>query len=77
MYQLLPEEQDMTPQVSPHKSFQSRIFKRLRSSEKFTVYQDAFRAATGLPLRLVESDTEKWCLDDLSINRSPFCEKLN
>lgn len=41
------------------------------------MYQDAFRAATGLPLRLVESDTEKWCLDDQSINRSPFCEKLN
>ncbi len=77
MNQLMPEEQDMTPQVSPHKSFQSTIFKRLRSSEKFTVYQDAFRAATGLPLRLVESDTEKWCLDDLSVNRSPFCEKIN
>jgi AraC-like DNA-binding protein len=49
----------------------------LLSSERFTIYQDAFRAATGLPLRLVASDTEKWCLDDQSINRSPFCEKLN
>jgi len=64
-------------QILPHKTFQSAIFERLLSSERFTVYQDAFRAATGLPLRLVESDTEKWCLDDQSINRSPFCEKLN
>ena len=41
------------------------------------MYQDAFRTATGLPLRLVSSDPEGWCLDDQRINRSPFCEELN
>lgn len=41
------------------------------------MYQDAFRTATGLPLRLVSSDPEGWCLDDQSTNRSPFCEELN
>ena len=70
-------QQTTLSQIPPHKSFQNTIFERLLSSERFTIYQDAFRAATGLPLRLVESDTEKWCLDDQSINRSPFCEKLN
>ncbi len=70
-------QQTTLSQIPPHKSFQNRIFERLLTSERFTIYQDAFRAATGLPLRLVESDTEKWCLDDQSINRSPFCEKLN
>lgn len=41
------------------------------------MYQEAFRIATGLPLRLVSSDPEVWCLDEQSINRSPFCEALN
>ncbi len=41
------------------------------------MYQDAFRTATGLPLRLVSSDPDAWCLDDQRINRSPFCEALN
>ena len=77
MVPVMSAQQDTLSQIPPHKSFQSSIFERLRLSERFTMYQDAFRAATGLPLRLVESDTEKWCLDDQSINRSPFCEKLN
>jgi AraC-like DNA-binding protein len=41
------------------------------------MYQDAFRTATGLPLRLVSADPDGWCLDDQKINRSPFCEALN
>ena len=73
----MPTKENSPPPIHSHKSFQQTIFERLLSSERFTVYQNAFRAATGLPLRLVESDTEKWCLDDHSINRSPFCEKLN
>lgn len=40
-------------------------------------YQQAFRTATGLPLRLVGADPDQWCLDEQSVNRSPFCEKLN
>jgi AraC-like DNA-binding protein/ligand-binding sensor protein len=77
MFLPMSAQQTTLSQIPPHKSFQNTIFERLLSSERFTIYQDAFRAATGLPLRLVESDTEKWCLDDQSINRSPFCEKLN
>jgi AraC-like DNA-binding protein/ligand-binding sensor protein len=73
----MPTTENTPPPTHSHKSFQQTIFQRLLSSERFTIYQNAFRAATGLPLRLVESDTEKWCLDDHSINRSPFCEKLN
>jgi AraC-like DNA-binding protein/ligand-binding sensor protein len=73
----MPTQETTPQQILSHKSFQHSIFERLQSSERYTVYQNAFRAATGLPLRLVASDTEKWCLDDQSINRSPFCEKLN
>jgi AraC-like DNA-binding protein/ligand-binding sensor protein len=41
------------------------------------MYQEAFRTATGLPLRLVAADPDAWCLDDQKVNRSPFCEALN
>jgi AraC-like DNA-binding protein/ligand-binding sensor protein len=53
------------------------LFERLRHSELFETYQDAFRSATGLPLRLVGANVAEWCLDDASKNRSPFCETLN
>jgi len=61
----------------PQQSFEANLFERLAKSDRFKIYQDAFRTATGLPLRLVSSDPDHWCLDDQSINRSPFCEKLN
>lgn len=77
MQMAMSNEVSASQQLPPHKSFEHAIYERLLHSERFTIYQDAFRAATGLPLRLVTSDTEKWCLDDQSINRSPFCEKLN
>jgi len=41
------------------------------------MYQEAYRTATGLPLRLVSADPDGWFLDDQRINRSPFCEALN
>jgi len=66
--------QDMTQDEHP---FERTLFERLRGSELFVTYQNAFRSATGLPLRLVDNDTGSWCLDDESVNRSPFCEKLN
>jgi AraC-like DNA-binding protein/ligand-binding sensor protein len=69
-------ETSLHPKES-HKIFQNSLFERLANSERFLVYQDAFRAATGLPLRLVAADTDRWCLDDQNINRSPFCEMLN
>lgn len=58
-------------------SFEATLFDRLARSDRFRIYQDAFRTATGLPLRLVSADPDNWCLDDQSINRSPFCETLN
>lgn len=59
------------------KQFETTLHERLKQSDLFRVYQDAFRTATGLPLRLVGADPEEWCLDDQSVNRSPFCEVLN
>ncbi|MCP5531585.1 MAG: PocR ligand-binding domain-containing protein [Akkermansiaceae bacterium] len=67
----------MSAATSPHREFETSLLERLANSERFRVYQDAFRTATGLPLRLVPSDPDAWCLDDQKINRSPFCEALN
>ncbi|MFT4177504.1 MAG: helix-turn-helix domain-containing protein [Luteolibacter sp.] len=53
------------------------LYEKLRHSELFATYQDAFRAATGLPLRLVGPNLESWCMDEESKNRSSFCEVLN
>ncbi len=60
-----------------NKPFEATLHERLKQSDLFRVYQDAFRTATGLPLRLVGAEPEEWCLDDQSVNRSPFCEILN
>ena len=59
------------------KSFENTLLNRILQSDRYKSYQDAFRVTTGLPLRLVSSDPDHWCLDDQSINRSPFCEALN
>lgn len=60
-----------------NKQFEATLHERLRQSDLFRVYQDAFRTATGLPLRLVGAAPDDWCLDDQAVNRSPFCEALN
>lgn len=52
-------------------------FEKLRQSGLFETYQNAFRSATGLPLRLVGANIDEWCLDDARENRSLFCESLN
>jgi AraC-like DNA-binding protein/ligand-binding sensor protein len=57
-------------------SYEERIYNRLTESELYRTYQDAFRNATGLPLRLVGVD-EQWCLPEHRENQSSFCEKLN
>lgn len=61
----------------PQKEFENTLLKRIATSERYKTYQDAFRTATGLPLRLVDADPDGWCLDDQEVNRSPFCEALN
>jgi AraC-like DNA-binding protein/ligand-binding sensor protein len=63
--------------VQPHQEFENSLLKRIALSERFKLYQEAFRTATGLPLRIVSSDPDGWCLDDEGMNRSPFCEELN
>lgn len=63
--------------ILPHQEFETSLLHRIISSDRFKMYQEAFRTATGLPLRLVSADPEGWCLDDQKINRSPFCEALN
>jgi AraC-like DNA-binding protein/ligand-binding sensor protein len=67
----------MLSSVAHHQRFENSLMERISHSERFTIYQDAFRHATGLPLRLVPADPETWCLDDQRVNRSPFCEELN
>lgn len=63
--------------MPPQNDFIRRIFERLLRSERFERYARAFRSATGLPLRMVSSDPDHWCLDDANENRSPFCERIN
>jgi AraC-like DNA-binding protein/ligand-binding sensor protein len=63
--------------TQPQQEFGQSLLQRIAASERFKMYQDAFRNATGLPLRLVSSDPDAWCLDDQRVNRSPFCEALN
>ncbi|MDA7892509.1 helix-turn-helix domain-containing protein [Akkermansiaceae bacterium] len=57
-------------------NFERVVFERLRASEEFTSYENAFRLATGLPLRFMRMD-EEWCLLEHSENQSPFCEIIN
>lgn len=59
------------------KAFEANLHQRLKASDVFRNYQQAFRTATGLPLRLVGANPDDWCLDEQSVNRSPFCETLN
>lgn len=65
------------PALLPHQEFGSALLQRIATSDRFKMYQEAFRTATGLPLRIVSSDPDGWCLDDQKVNRSPFCEALN
>ncbi len=67
----------MPATLQPHQEFENSLLQRISSSDRFKLYQDAFRTATGLPLRLVNADPNSWQLDEQNINRSPFCEALN
>lgn len=53
------------------------IFERLLESASFNEYQMAFRSATGLPMRLVEANPNKWDMSKRRDNQSQFCETLN
>lgn len=62
--------------AAPLPNFEKVVFDRLRASGEFSSYHDAFRLATGLPLRFMRMD-EEWCLTEHSENQSPFCEIIN
>lgn len=53
------------------------IYERLLESKSFGDYQAAFRSATGLPMRLVEANPNKWDMSKRRDNQSAFCETLN
>ncbi|MEI6175800.1 MAG: helix-turn-helix domain-containing protein [Verrucomicrobiota bacterium] len=63
--------------ILPHQEFGTSLLQRIANSDRYKMYQEAFRTATGLPLRIVSADPDGWCLDDQKINRSPFCEAIN
>ena len=58
-------------------TFNDVLFGKLLQSELLTTYQEAFRCATGLPLKLVKPDAlpREVCSDFGNV--SPFCTKLN
>lgn len=57
--------------------FLQSLFDKLLHCELFTTYQNAFRCATGLPLRLIRPDAGIEFLCEQKENGSPFCEQLN
>ena len=57
-------------------NFEKVVFQRLKASDEFVAYENAFRLATGLPLRFMRMD-EEWCLTEHHENQSPFCEIIN
>jgi len=57
--------------------FNQALYDKVLGSELFTTYQNAFRCATGLPLRFLRVDTGIEYLCQQTENGSVFCEKLN
>ncbi|MGC4014129.1 MAG: helix-turn-helix domain-containing protein [Luteolibacter sp.] len=53
------------------------LHERLKHSDHYRKFKEAFRKATGLPLRIVGPDSKGWCMEEDPTNRSPFCEALN
>ncbi len=62
--------------ISTLPNFEKLVFTKLAKSEEFQRYEDAFRKATGLPLRFLRMD-EEWCLNKHNENQSHFCEIIN
>ncbi|WP_411827039.1 helix-turn-helix domain-containing protein [Luteolibacter sp. AS25] len=62
---------------SDTQQFQSTLFERVLRSELLKTYQDAFRCATGLPLRFIDSAKGIDHLSEKTENGSPFCRELN
>lgn len=67
----------ITTPSQPQQEFENSLLQRIANSDRYKMYQEAFRIATGLPMRLVSANPDAWTLDDQHINRSPFCEAIN
>lgn len=57
--------------------FKHALYDKVLCSELFVTYQNAFRCATGLPLRLIRDDSGIDFLCEQTENGNAFCEKLN
>lgn len=57
--------------------FEKSLHSRLRETGLFTIYQNAFQNATGLPLMLVGIDDSAECISPEAANHGPFCEALH
>jgi AraC-like DNA-binding protein len=57
--------------------YEQGLCSRLRVSGLFTIYQNAFQSATGLPLMLVGIGEGGECVSADATNHGPFCEALH
>jgi AraC-like DNA-binding protein/ligand-binding sensor protein len=57
--------------------FENGLYSRLRETGLFTIYQNAFQNATGLPLMLVGTGDVGECISSDAANHGPFCEALH
>ncbi len=53
------------------------VFYRLLDSNSYGEYLSAFRSATGLPMRFVAANSNKWDMSKRRVNQSAFCETLS
>ena len=53
------------------------LIEKLKAAPFYRIYQDAFRAATGLPLVLIAADDTPFNACDGSPNQNPFCQIIN
>ncbi len=58
-------------------NFRKTIYGRVLDSELLVTYQNAFRCATGLPLRFLDADASLASSCNQAENGSLFCAKLN
>jgi AraC-like DNA-binding protein/ligand-binding sensor protein len=63
--------------IKTREEFEKSLHTRLRETGLFTLYQDAFQNATGLPLMLVGVDDPGECISSGAANHGSFCEALH
>jgi AraC-like DNA-binding protein/ligand-binding sensor protein len=73
----LPPNPDPTDMIQTRVDFEKSLHARLRETGLFTIYQNAFQNATGLPLELVGAGSRGECVSPDATNHGPFCEVLH